>query len=241
MPTETILARTLVELADSLVDDFDVVDLLTLLASRCVETFDVAAAGIMLADGDGVLRVVASSSEEMRVLELFEEQAAEGPCFDCFRSGEPVTDQRLTASLERWPRFAPEAIMAGFTSVEALPMRLRGRVIGALNLFHRGESPIGPAAMPLAQGFADIATIAILQNRASKEAQVVNAQLTQALDSRIVIEQAKGRIAERLGVDMDAAFARLRGHARSRRLLLANVASDVVHGTLSPSSLEARG
>src|SRR5689334_4541247 len=130
MPRDTQLARTLVELADNLIADFDVVDLLTLLADRCVDTFDVAAAGIMLAGADGILRVVASSSEEMRVLELFEEQAAEGPCLDCYRTGEPVTNQDLAGALDRWPRFAPEAMNAGFTSVQALPMRLRGSVIG---------------------------------------------------------------------------------------------------------------
>ena len=235
-----MLARTLVDLADSLVADFDVVDLLTLLADRCVDTFDVAAAGIMLAGADGVLRVVASSSEEMRVVELFEEQAAEGPCLDCYHSGAPVTNQQLATSLDRWPRFAPEAMNAGFTSVQALPMRLRDSVIGALNLFHTDESAISQSATALAQAFADVATIAILQNQASREAQVVIEQLTQALNSRIVIEQAKGVTAERLGLDMGEAFARLRGYARHNKLRLTDVASAVIDGTLGTSALKDR-
>lgn len=240
MPRETLLARTLVELADSLVADFDVVDLLTLLADRCVGTFDVAAAGVMLAGPDGVLRVVASSSEEMRVLELFEEQAAEGPCLDCYRTGEPVTNQQLATAHDRWPRFAPEAIEAGFTSVQALPMRLRGAGIGALNLFHTDESAISPQSTALAQAFADVATIAILQNRASREAQAVNEQLSQALNSRIVIEQAKGMIAERLDLEMGAAFERLRGHARNQNLRLADVATAIIEGDFDASSLDGR-
>lgn len=236
-----MLAQTLVELADSLIADFDVVDLLTLLADRCVDTFDVATAGIMLTGTDGVLRVVASSSEEMRVLELFEEQAAEGPCFDCYRSGAPVTNQQLASSLDRWPRFAPEAIAAGFTSVQALPMRLRDSVIGALNLFHTDVSALSEDATALAQAFADVATIAILQNRASREAQVVNEQLSQALHSRIVIEQAKGVISERLGLEMGEAFSRLRSHARNNNLRLTDVANGVIDGTIKASLLDAVG
>src|SRR5437588_6694697 len=135
MTRETMLAQTLVELADTLVADFDVVDLLTLLADRCVDVLDVGAAGLMLASPDGDLRVMASSSETMRVLELFEVQAQEGPCLDCYRTGQPVANEDLEGD-NRWPSFAAEAIAAGFRSVHALPMRLRGTVIGAINLFH---------------------------------------------------------------------------------------------------------
>lgn len=181
MTREASLARTLVELADSLVDDFDVVDLLTRLADNCVEILDVAAAGIMLAGSDGHLRVMASSSEAMRVLELFEIQAQEGPCLDCHRTGTPVVNQDLAAVNGRWPRFATEALEAGFGSVHALPMRLRSSVIGALNLFRVGSGETDPADIEIAQAFADVATIAILQHRAALEAQVINAQLTHAL------------------------------------------------------------
>jgi GAF domain-containing protein len=219
MARETLLARTFVELADSLVDDFDVVDLLTMLADRCVDTFDVAAAGIML-------------------VELFEEQAAEGPCFDCYRTGEPVGNQILSDATDRWPRFAREAMAAGFWSVQALPMRLRGTVIGALNLFHTDASAIGTEFTALAQAFADVATIAILQNQASREATVVNEQLSEALNSRIVIEQAKGMIAERLNVDMGAAFEHLRANARRQNLRLADLSRSVIDGSVEAASLQ---
>src|SRR6266446_3959547 len=136
MAREEMLARTLVELADTLVAEFDVVELLTLLTDRCVDVLDVAAAGLMLASPPGDLRVLASSSEAMRVLELFELQSQEGPCLDCYRTGEPVVNQDLAMVDGRWPRFGPEALAAGFHAVHALPMRLRGSVIGALNLFH---------------------------------------------------------------------------------------------------------
>src|SRR5580765_7003860 len=136
MPREAMLARTLVQLADTLVADYDVIELLTVLTDCCVDVLDVAAAGIMLAGPEGDLRVMASSSEAMRVLELFEVQSQEGPCLDCYRSGQPVVNQDLATVNGRWPKFAPEALAAGFRSVHALPMRLRGSVIGALNMFH---------------------------------------------------------------------------------------------------------
>lgn len=239
MAKESLLARTLVELADTLVAEFDVVELLSLLADRCVEVLDVGAAGLMLAAPDGSLRVIASSSEAMRVLELFEIQAKEGPCLDCYRTGKPVVHEDLTAHGGRWPRFAPEAIAAGFNSVEALPMRLRGAVIGALNLFHPATGGMGQPDIDSAQALADVATIAILQHRASLEAQAVNAQLNQALNSRVTIEQAKGMISERLGVDMDQAFRSLRSYARNRNLRLVDVALGVVKGTLPVASLDS--
>jgi len=237
MPREAVLARTLVELADSLVDDFDVVELLTLLADRCVEVLDVAAAGLMLAGPEGDLRVMASSSEAMRVLELFELQAQEGPCLDCYRTGEAVLSQDLAAADGRWPMFAAEAMQAGFHSVQALPMRLRGTVIGALNLFHDDEGVISAIDIELAQAFADVATIAILQHRAGLEAQRVNEQLQHALQSRIAIEQAKGMVAERTGLDMERSFAMLRTYARGHNLRLADVAGDIIAGVLAVSAL----
>jgi GAF domain-containing protein len=236
MPREALLARTLVELADTLVDDFDVVDMLTLLTDRCVDVLDVEAAGLMLAAPDGGLRVMASSSEAMRVLELFEVQAQEGPCLDCYRTGEQIVNQDLTTN-GRWPRFAHEALESGFRSVHALPMRLRGTVIGALNLFHIEPRRMRPDDVDAAQAFADVATIAILQHRAALEAQVLNEQLTFALNSRVVIEQAKGMVAEREGLDMEQAFATLRSHSRSNNLRLVDVASSVIDGTLAPSAL----
>lgn len=238
MTREAVLATTLVELADTLVDDFDVVDLFTRLADRCVEVLDVEAAGIMLAAADGQLRVMASSSEAMRVLELFEIQAQEGPCLDSHRTGLPVVNQDLAAVNGRWPRFAPEALAAGFRSVHALPMRLRGSVIGALNLFRTGPGEMAPPDIAVAQAFADVATIAILQHRAAQEAQVINEQLTHALNSRIVIEQAKGMVAERLGLDMETSFTALRSHARNHNLRLTDVATSVISGTTPASALD---
>jgi GAF domain-containing protein len=172
MPREALLAQTFVELADTLVDDFDVVELLTLLADRCVEVLDVSAAGLLLAP-EGDLRVVAASSDAMRVVELFEPQAHEGPCLDCYRTGEPVLNQDLTVGHRRWPRFAPVALEAGFRSLHALPMRLRGVVIGALNLFRADKGQMDEADVLAGQALADVATIAILRHRAALDAPVV--------------------------------------------------------------------
>jgi GAF domain-containing protein len=227
----------LVELADTLVDDFDVVELLTRLTDRCIDVLDVAAAGIMLVAPDGALRVMASSSEAMRVLELFEVQAAEGPCLDCYRTAQPVLNVDLAAVNGRWPRFAAEALEAGFHSVNAFPMRLRGTIIGALNLFHIEPGQMAPPDIEAAQALADVATIAILQHRAVAEAQHINEQLQNALNSRIVIEQAKGMVGERANLNMEEAFSKLRAHARDNNRRLVDVARDVISGALSAASL----
>ncbi len=239
MTREQLLARTLVELADTLVDDFDVVDLLTLLVDRCVEVLDAQAAGIMLAGSDGQLRVMASSSEAMRILEVFEIQAQEGPCFDCHRTGQAVVNQDLDAKNGRWPRFCAEACDAGFHSAHAVPMRLRGSVIGALNLFRSGVGEMGPDDVEVAQAFADVATIAVLQHRAAVEAHVLAQQLTHALNSRVTLEQAKGMLAERLDLNMERSFATLRNHARNHNLRLSDVAESVIDGSLPASALDA--
>ena len=240
MPKETLLIRTLVELAGGLVHDFDVVELLSLLADRCVEVLGVSAAGVMLAAPEGDLRVVASSSEAMRVLELFELQSDEGPCLDCYRSGKAVLlDEDLAAVEGRWPRFAPVAAQAGFRSAHALPMRLRGSIIGALNLFapHRGS--LSAEDVAAGQALADVATIAILQQRVAAESRVLIDQLNTALNSRVVIEQAKGVLAERSGLSMESAFEAMRHYARDRNLRLADVARGVIDRTLAPGSLDA--
>jgi transcriptional regulator with GAF, ATPase, and Fis domain len=239
MEREAILARTMVELADTLVDEFDVVELLTLVADRCVEVLGVSAAGLMLVAPEGDLRVMASSSDAMRLLELFELQAQEGPCLDCFRSGQPVANPDLGSGPVHWPRFSLEAIAAGFHSVQALPMRLRGTVIGALNLFDAKPGEMPPSDVAAAQALADIATIAVLQQGAAVEAQRINEQLNHALNSRVVIEQAKGVVAERQQLDMEQAFARLRTHARSHNLRLVDVAAGVIDGTIQATDLTA--
>jgi len=240
-PREAMLAQTFVELADTLVADFDVVELLTLLADRCVDVLHVGAAGLMLVAPDGELRVLASSSEAMRVLELFELQAHEGPCVDCYRTGRPVVNRDLAADRSRWPRFAAEALNAGFHSAHALPMRLRGKGIGALNLFHIGEGEMLPADINAAQALADVATIAILQHRATLEAQVLNEQLHHALNSRILIEQAKGMVAENQGLNIEEAFAVLRNYSRNHNLRLVDVADSVLGGSLPASALGPPG
>jgi GAF domain-containing protein len=238
MLRETILAKTLVRLADTLVDDFDLIELLTLLTDGCIDVLDVGAAGLMLVAPDGDLRVMASSSEAMRILELFEIQSREGPCLDCYHTGQPVLNQDLATADQRWPRFAREALAAGFHTVHALPMRLRGTVIGALNLFHIHPGDMRQADVDAAQAMADVATIAILQHRATHEAKLLNEQLSHALNSRIVIEQAKGVLAERLDVDLQRAFTTLRSHARNHNLRLVDVAHDVIDGTLATSTLD---
>lgn len=237
MPRETMLAQALVELADTLVADFDVVELLSVLTDRCVDVLDVGAAGIMLTGADGDLRVMTSSSEAMRVLELLEVQSQEGPCLDCYRTGQPIVVPDLHEAQARWPRFAPEALTDGFQSVHALPMRLRGVVIGALNLFNVDVGEMRRADLDAAQALADVATIAIFQHRASIEAQQLNEQLSQALNTRVVIEQAKGVVAEREGLDMVQAFTALRAHARRNNLRLADLARGIVDGSVSASAL----
>jgi transcriptional regulator with GAF, ATPase, and Fis domain len=238
MPSkQTLLGETMVLLADNLVTDFDVVELLTLLADRCVSILGVSAAGLMLAGPDGVLRVIASSSEQMHLLELFELQTDEGPCLECFQTGNAVTHDDLSSAALRWPKFAPEAISNGFHSVHALPMRLRGNVVGALNLFQTEMEGIDLEGVRAAQALADIATIAILQYRATLASDDLTDQLNTALNTRVVIEQAKGIVAEHNKLDMEQAFAALRGHARHNNLRLADVAAAVVNGTLNSAAL----
>jgi len=237
MEREALLTRTFVELADTLVDDFDVTELLTLLVDRCVEALDVSAAGLLLVAPEGDLRVMASSNEAMRILQDFELSSAEGPCLDCYRTGKPVVNETLAGG-GHWPRFTPVALEAGFRSVYAVPMRLRRSILGALNLFGSEERTLSEQDLLAAQAFADVATIAVLQNRAIVEAQILADQLNHALNSRVVIEQAKGVLAERLGIGMEQAFTRLRTHARNHNLRLAVLAQGLVDGTLNVDALD---
>jgi GAF domain-containing protein len=238
MTRESLLIATLVELADNLVDDFDLIEVLTMLCNRCVETIDVDAAGVMLVAPSGELQYVASSSESMRILELYQIQADEGPCMDCFSSGEAIVDCRLSAALELWPQFTPRALDVGFKSVYCLPMRLRGRIIGALNFFRETDTPLNTIDVVVAKGLADVATIAILQHQSSLDAKVLNTQLNKALNSRIIIEQAKGMVSQATNCDVDQAFARLRTHARNHNERLTALASAVVEGRVRPQDLD---
>jgi hypothetical protein len=232
---EARIAEIFVELADALVDDFDVIDVLHILAERCVELLDVKTAGLMLADVHGNLHTVAASDERARLLELFEIQNEQGPCLDCFRTGEPLANIDLRAAAERWPAFVPQALTAGFAGSSALPLRLRTDVVGALNLFHTGD--LDEADLRLGQAMADAATISILAYRAIRQGELLGAQLQTALDSRVVIEQAKGVLAERWQLGMDEAFRRLRGYARSHNRLLSELARDVVSGEIDTTTL----
>lgn len=234
---EAWLAATLVELADTLVDEFDMVDFLSLLAQRCVELFGAVEAGLMLVDPAGNLRYMASSSERAKILELFELQSEEGPCLDCFRTGEQVVNQCLTDPSGRWPRFSVNAQAAGFVSAHALPLRARGNVIGAINLFHAEDHQLDATDVLLGQAMADIATIGILQARTLSQATHLAEQLQEGLRGRINLEQAKGRLAERAGLDVDEAFSLLRAYSRSHNRGLTSVASAFLAGDLAAEDL----
>lgn len=237
---EVLLARTFVDVADTLVADFDVVDFLTVLTTRCVELFDLSEAALMLGNGDGV-RVAASSSHKMELLELFEIQHDEGPSLDCFRTGTRVRCPDLRSAGDRWPRFAPEAVASGWESVYALPMRLRDQTIGSLNLLRAEPGDLDAADLVAAQALADVATIGILQHRAAEEHRLLAEQLQYALDSRIAIEQAKGVIAQHAGLDMDDAFGALRSYARDHNQRLVDVAHAVADRTLPTHAIAPQG
>lgn len=227
---ERLLTDTFVMLADTLVDDYDVADLLDRLVRATVELMPSSAAGLLLIDQQGKLAIVASSSEETRLLELFQVQNEEGPCLDCIRGGEQVTSNSLVDDLDRWPRFVPRATEIGIRSVTAVPLRLRSEVIGGLNLFQSSGEPLSSDDRRLAQALADVATIGILQQRVVHRRSMLAEQLQQALTSRIAIEQAKGVLAERHGANMDVAFRALRQYARNNNLRLSELANNVVRG-----------
>jgi transcriptional regulator with GAF, ATPase, and Fis domain len=222
------LADVFVDLADSLVDDYDVVDLMDRLVTTCVELFDIAAAGLLLIDQRGGLQVVASSSEQARVLELFQLQSDQGPCLDCIKTGRTVTVGDLDSQRQRWPRFVEAAAAGGFHSVHAVPLRLRSEVIGGLNLFGSDSRTLTVHEQKLAQALADVATIGILQQRSTHRAALLAEQLQTALNSRIVIEQSKGMLAQHAGIDMEAAYRALRRYARDNNLKLVAAADAVV-------------
>jgi GAF domain-containing protein len=224
----TKLADAFVEVADTLVDDFDVVDFLDRLTEHAVAVSAAAAAGLMLSDHDNRLQLMAATDENARSVELFQLQNSDGPCLDAFRLGEPVVNADLAHAGARWPRFAPRAIEAGFRSVHAFPMRLRDQTIGALNLFGSEDHRFAPDEMRVVQALADIATIGLLQQRSIADAANLTAQLQAALNSRIVIEQAKGAFAQLHDVTVDEAFRRLRQEARTSRRKLTDVCTDVL-------------
>ncbi|MEU5562117.1 GAF and ANTAR domain-containing protein [Micromonospora musae] len=228
---EIHLSDVFVELADTLVDDFDVIEFLHVLADRCVQLLGVSAAGLLVVDQHDNLQVVAASSERTRLLELFQLQTDQGPCVDCYRTGQPVSVTDLRAASHRWPRFTAAAAEVGFTAVHALPMRLRSDVIGALNLFDTRPGALDDGTARIGQALADAATIGLLQQRAIHHRDILTTQLQTALNSRVLIEQAKGVLAERLHVDVGEAFALLRDGARSRNRRLSDLAQAIVEGS----------
>jgi GAF domain-containing protein len=234
---ESRVTSTLVHLADTLVAGFDDVEMFYNLVESCTEVLPIDHAGLMLADPAGDLHVVAATSEVTHLIELLQIQNEQGPCLDAFRSGRLVESGPLTGpeAQERWPELTEAASDAGFGTITALPMRLRDRILGALNLFRVGPERLGPEDLAVAQAFANIATISILQARATDDAREIIDQLQRALDSRVVIEQAKGYIAQFSQLTMDQAFSRIRVYARSNSLLLRDVAGDIVARELDPS------
>lgn len=224
-----------VELAAHLVAESDLVVLLGVLTARSAEILDVAAAGVLSREPDGRLRVLAASTEEATLLELFQVQKTQGPCLDSLASGSVIeADVRVGG---RWPVFGPAAMAAGYPHVAAIPLRYRQRTLGCLNLFMSHAEPLSPEDISVAQAFADVASMSIVQ------AEVVHAgirreqDLQRALDSRIVIEQAKGMVALATGLDMDGAFRQLRAYARRHNRRLAEVTHEVVHRALDPGRL----
>ena len=234
---ERRVIEAFVALSDTLVDEFDVLDFLHMLVLRCVDLLDAATVGLMLADGRGALQVMASSAERTRLLELFELQNDEGPCLESYRDGRQVSSDDLERDVDRWPSFAPEALAVGFRAVHAFPMRLRRQVIGALNVFRTEASGLRDADVNLAQALADIATIGLLQERALAASVTQSTQLRIALESRVLLEQAKGAVAEAASVETDAAFHLLRGYARRNNRRLTDVATDVVRRRLTVRDL----
>jgi len=228
LPAERV-AEIFVEFADTLVEEFDLIEFLQMVTTRASELVGSSAAGLLLADPQGTLQFMAASDERAEMLELFQVQSHEGPCQDCFREGAAVVNADLSSSPGRWPNFAPRATAAGFASVHAFPLRLRREVIGALNLFGSDVGAMNPADAGTVQALADVATIGLLQERAVRRGEVLTEQLQGALDSRIVIEQAKGALAQIHACSVDEAFDLLRGYCRNHRLGLSEVARGVVN------------
>lgn len=227
MITVDRLTEIVVEAADTLVDDFDLIEFLQTLTIHTSSLVDVSAAGLLLADERGRLQLMAASDERSEMLELFQVQAEEGPCQDCFVQGIAVSTADLSQATRRWPCFAPKAVESGYRSVHAFPLRLRQQVIGALNLFGDSAREMRPLDVRVVQAIADVATIGLLQERAIHRRDLLVEQLQAALNSRIGIEQAKGALAQIHGCTVDEAFDLLRTHARTNHVRLSVLAHQV--------------
>jgi transcriptional regulator with GAF, ATPase, and Fis domain len=226
---ESALSAAFIDIADTMVADYDLIEVAHRLCRHCVNLLDVAAAGLLLADGKGKLGVLASSNEQARLIELFQSQAdGQGPCLECFQTGKPVSAVDLCQRRDRWPQFVDEAQRLGFETVYALPMLLREHTIGTLNLFRTGITPLIGQDLALGRALADITTIAILQERALAHVETVVEQLQGALNSRVIIEQAKGVLSIRGRVSVDDGFKVLRAYARAHNRFLAELAREVI-------------
>jgi GAF domain-containing protein len=232
MSREQRLAEVFVELADTLVDDFDVLDLLQTLCERSVELLQADAAGLILADQRSVLHVMASTTEQARLVELFVLQNDEGPCLECFSTGKRIVNIDLREVAERWPRFHAATTAAGYRSTHAIPLRLRGQILGVLNLFCVDRATLSDSDVDLGQALSDIATVGLLHERTLRQAEVLSEQLQSALNSRVLLEQAKGVLSERAKIDVDEAFTLLRTYARRNHQQLTAVATAVIDGIL---------
>jgi GAF domain-containing protein len=230
---EPALLDAFVTLADTLIDDYDVIDLLHHLVETCTQLTPADTAGILLSDGRGALQVMAYTTEAIRRLELLQLQIHQGPCLDCVHTGQAVSAPDLTQSLDRWPQFAPRAIQEGCCAVHALPMRLRTQIIGGLNLFRAQPGPLPPEDLRVGQALADVATIGILHERALRRSEILAEQLQTALNNRVSIEQALGVLAERTGLSVPDVFTRLRAHARRNRMRLSDLARGIVEGSMT--------
>ncbi len=227
------VSAAFVRIADTLVDEYDVLDLLHTLVDECVGLLDATAAGLMLAGPDGVLQVLASTSEESRLIEVLQQETGAGPCVECFVTGVPVTIRDIAGTGDRWPKFKHAAAAQGFQSVHAFPLRVRGKTIGAMNLFRTDTGELSEEDVAIGQALADVSTISILQERSIRESAIVNDQLQRALNSRILVEQAKGVISQVSNVTTNEAFERLRAYARSHRTSLTDTAEAVLGRTLT--------
>ncbi len=230
IPPERV-AEVFVEVSDTLVDDFDLIEFLSMVTSHASQLALGSAAGLLLADHNGRLQLMAASSEAVRAVEIFQAQTTEGPCQDCFRLGQPVVNADLTSASIPWPQFAAMAVGAGFRSVHAFPLRLRRQVIGALNIFGDDSREMHPEDVRVVQALADVATIGLLQERAIRRNELLTEQLQTALNSRVGIEQAKGAIAQIRGCTPEEAFTLMRDWARRHRQRLGDVAAGVLNNS----------
>jgi GAF domain-containing protein len=233
---EHLLLRTLVELADTLVADYDAIDFLSTLCERAAEAVGATAVGVLVVHEGDDLDVVAASSQDMRALEVFEVRNGEGPCMDAYRTGAPVTAIDLDDD-ERWPTFRARATGLGYRSVLGQPLRLRDVTIGALNAYRGDPGPFSDADVEVLRGLADMATIGIMHERTMRSADEQISDLRRSLTDRAVVEQAKGLIAERLSITPDDGFDRLRRHARSRNQRVRAAAQRILRGDLDPTEL----